>query len=89
MTIVLPLMKRTLLLACVVLSIGHFVVFVPAQLLTRGGPNDTTRFLMYEAAQRIMRFAHPGQANAVVMIILFMMFIVVGLQFGLLRSEDD
>jgi multiple sugar transport system permease protein len=89
LAITIPLLRRILLLACVVLSIQHFVVFVPAQLLTKGGPNDTTRFLMYEAAQRVMRFAHPGHANAVVMVILVMMFIVVGIQFGLLRSEND
>jgi multiple sugar transport system permease protein len=89
LSIILPLLKRTVLLAFVVLSIHHFVVFIPAHLLTHGGPNDSTRFLMYEAALRIMRFGHPGQANAIVVIILVMMFVVVGIQFRLLRSEND
>ena len=86
--ITLPLMKRTILLAGVVLSSAGLVVFVPAQLLTNGGPGDATNFLMYSAAQNVLRYGQPADANAVVVILLVLIGIVAAVQFRLMRSED-
>jgi multiple sugar transport system permease protein len=87
-SITLPLLRRTLLLASVVLSTAGLVVFIPAQLLTQGGPGDATDFLMYEAAQDILRFGQPGSANAIVVVLLVLIAIVASVQFRLMRSED-
>lgn len=86
--ITLPLMKRTTLLASVVLSAGGLVVFVPAQLLTMGGPADATNFLMYTAAQDVLRYGQPGDANAVVVVLLVLIGLVAAVEFRLMRSED-
>lgn len=86
--ITLPLMRRTLLLASVVLSSAGLVVFVPAQLLTQGGPGDATNFLMYSAAQNVLRYGQPGDANAVVVILVVLIGIVAAVEFRLMRSED-
>jgi multiple sugar transport system permease protein len=86
--ITLPLLRRTVLLASVVLSTAGLVVFVPAQLLTQGGPGDSTRFLMYLAAQNVLRYGDPGDANAIVVILLVLIGVVAAVQFRLLRSED-
>ena len=87
-SITLPLLKRTLLLAGVVLSTAGLVVFIPAQLLTQGGPGDATNFLMYQAAQDVLRFGEPGSANAIVVLLLVLIALVAGVQFRLMRSED-
>jgi multiple sugar transport system permease protein len=87
-SITLPLLKRTILLAGVVLSTAGLVVFIPAQLLTQGGPGDSTRFLMYLAAQNVLRFGQPGDANALVVVILVLVAIFASIQFRLVRSED-
>jgi multiple sugar transport system permease protein len=87
-SITLPLLKRTILLASVVLSTAGLVVFIPAQLLTQGGPGDSTRFLMYQAAQDVLRFGQPGSANAIVVLILLLIAIIAAVQFRLIRSED-
>jgi multiple sugar transport system permease protein len=87
-SITLPLVSRTVLLASVVLSTAGLVVFIPAQLLTQGGPGDSTRFLMYLAAQNVLRFGQPGSANALVVIILVLVAIFAAIQFRLIRSED-
>lgn len=86
--ITLPLMRRTVLLASVVLSAAGLVVFVPAQLLTQGGPGDATNFLMYSAAQNLLRYGQPGDANAIVVILLVLIGVVAAIQFRLIRSED-
>lgn len=87
-SITLPLMKRTVLLASVVLSSAGLVVFVPAQLLTQGGPGQATNFLMYSAAQNVLRYGQPGYANAIVVILLVLIGIVAAVQFRLIRSDD-
>lgn len=88
LSITLPLMRRTTLLASVVLSAGGLVVFVPAQLLTMGGPADATNFLMYTAAQNVLRYGQPGDANAVVVILLILIGLVAAVEFRLMRSDD-
>jgi multiple sugar transport system permease protein len=87
-SITLPLLKRTVLLASVVLSTAGLVVFIPAQLLTQGGPGGSTNFLMYMAAQDVLRFGQPGNANAIVVVILALIAIVATVQFRLIRSDD-
>jgi multiple sugar transport system permease protein len=86
--VTLPLLKRTTLLASVVLSSAALVVFVPAQLLTQGGPGGATNFLMYVAAQDVLRFGRPGTANALVVMLLIIIAAAVAIQFRLLRSKD-
>ena len=86
--ITLPLLKRTVLLAGVVLMTAGLVVFIPAQLLTQGGPADATNFLMYMAAQDVLRYGQPGSANAIVVLILLLIALVAAIQFRLLRSDD-
>jgi multiple sugar transport system permease protein len=86
--VTLPLLKRTTLLASVVLSSAALVVFVPAQLLTQGGPGGATNFLMYVAAQDVLRFGRPGTANALVVLLLVIIAGAVAVQFRLIRSKD-
>lgn len=86
--IIFPLVKRTTLLAGVVLMSAALVVFVPAQLLTQGGPGGATNFLMYMAAQDVLRYGRPGTANAVVALLLLIVAVAVAVQFRLLRSKD-
>lgn len=87
-SITLPLLKRMILLAGVVLTTAGLVVFIPAQLLTQGGPGDATNFLMYSAAEDVLRYGQPGSANATVVVILVLITAVAAVQFRLLRSDD-
>jgi multiple sugar transport system permease protein len=87
-SITFPLLRRTTLLASVVLSTAGLVVFIPAQLLTEGGPGNATNFMMYQAAQDVLRFGNPGNANAIVVVLLVLIGIVAAVQFRLMRSDD-
>ena len=88
MSITLPLLKRTILLASVVLTTAGLVVFIPAQLLTEGGPGDATNFLMYTAAEDVLRYGDPGSANATVVIILLLIAALAATQFRLLGRDN-
>jgi multiple sugar transport system permease protein len=86
--VTVPLLRRSLLLAGVVLMSAGLIVFIPAQLLTNGGPGDATNFLMYAAAEDVLRYGQPGSANATVVIILALIGIIAAVQFRLIRSDD-
>jgi multiple sugar transport system permease protein len=86
--VIFPLLRRTTLLAGVVLMSAGLVVFVPAQLLTQGGPGGATNFLMFMASQEVLRYGHPGTANALVALLLLIIALAVAIQFRLLRSKD-
>jgi multiple sugar transport system permease protein len=86
--VVLPMMRRTLLLASVVLTASNATVFVPAQLLTLGGPDNSTHFIMYEASQKLFYDGRPGEAVALVGLLMIVVFGLVFIQFRILGSDD-
>jgi multiple sugar transport system permease protein len=86
--VVLPMMRRTVLLASVVLTASNATVFVPAQLLTLGGPDNSTHFIMYEASQKLFYDGRPGEAVALVGLLMIVVFALVFIQFRVLRSDD-
>jgi ABC-type sugar transport system permease subunit len=86
--VTLPLLKRTILLASVVLMTAGLAVFIPAQLLTHGGPGDSTYFLMYMAAEEVLRYGRPGSANATVVLILALIAVAAIVLFRVFRSDD-
>ena len=47
-SITLPLLLRPLAFIVVANTVANFLQFVPAAVLTQGGPQDSTRFIMYE-----------------------------------------
>ena len=68
--------------------LAGLAVFIPAQLLTHGGPGDSTYFLMYMAAEEVLRYGRPGSANATVVLILALIAVAVIIQFRVFKSDD-
>lgn len=87
--ITLPLLRRTLLFVLVISVAGSMQAFVPAFLLTGGGPADATQVLPYYIWANAFPYEHMGYAAAMGMVLLAAMVIVSALQFGFLRGGDD
>jgi multiple sugar transport system permease protein len=85
--ITIPLLKRPLLFVLVADTVANFVLFVPVQLLTQGGPESSTNLLMFDAYQTTYTFgsANAGAAEIVILTVVMLVFVV--LQFRLLREE--
>jgi multiple sugar transport system permease protein len=79
--ITIPLLKRPLLFVLVADTVANFVLFVPIQLLTDGGPQNSTTMLMFSAYRTTYGYgsSHAGAAQVV---------ILTALQFLLLRDRD-
>ncbi len=87
--VTLPLLQRTTALVLVLTVISYFQVFIPMQVMTQGGPLDSTRTLVlyiYDTAFSYQRLSY-GEAMAVVLLIIIMLFTLVELR--LLRTRWD
>ena len=85
--ITIPLLKRPLLFVLVADTVANFVLFVPVQLITNGGPQRSTTLLMFDAYRTTYGYGSRNLGAAEVVILTVIMLIFVLLQFRLLREE--
>ncbi len=85
--ITLPLLKNTLLFVLVSDTISNFLLFVPAYMLTGGGPQGSTDFLMYRIYQNAYTYSNMNAASAMVMVLLVILLAVVGLENLLMKER--
>ena len=86
--IILPLMKRVIAFVLVSTTVANLTLFAPPYLLTRGGPQESTNLLLYEAWQRGFVYSDLGASAAMTMVLLGITTIVVAVEFLLLRPAD-
>jgi sn-glycerol 3-phosphate transport system permease protein len=76
-SVTLPLLSPTLLFAVIVLTINTVQSFGPVDILTRGGPLDSTRVLIYDIFRTTSNDPSTAAAQAVVLfLILFVLTLV-------------
>ena len=73
--VTLPLLKNVLL-------------FAPMQLITEGGPQNSTNVLMYEIYKSAFRSGNAARAGALTTILLIIVLVIVVTQFLMLNSEN-
>jgi multiple sugar transport system permease protein len=87
--ITMPLLKRQLLFVLVADTVANFVLFVPVQLLTDGGPQSSTTLLMFDAYRQTYGYGSRNLGASEVVILTIIMLVFVVLQFRLLREEGE
>ncbi|MET9021917.1 sugar ABC transporter permease [Actinopolymorpha sp. NPDC004070] len=87
-SITLPSMRRPLLFVLVADTVANFVLFVPVQLLTNGGPQESTTLLMFDAYRRTYTYSQPNLGATSTLVLTVIMLAIVAVQFRLLRDED-
>jgi multiple sugar transport system permease protein len=87
--ITVPMLRRPLLFVLVADTVANFVLFVPVQLLTQGGPQSSTTLLMFDAYRTTFAFGSRNLGAAQVVLLTAIMLFFVLLQFRLLREEGD
>ena len=86
--VVVPLLRRTVLLTCVLTVISSLQVFVIFQLLSRGGPKNQTQTMLLSIYENAFRFTNNlGLASAMSMILFIIILILTVVQFRILRTE--
>lgn len=87
-SITLPFLRRPLLFVLVADTVANFVLFTPVQILTRGGPEKASNFLMYDIFHRSYELSDPYRASAELIVLLIIMLAIVTVQFRLLGRTD-
>lgn len=87
--ITLPLIKRVMLFVFVANTTANILLFVPMQMVTRGGPQGSTNVLMYEAYKSAFKFADRPRSAAMVTVLLVLIVSICLVQFRLLNEKDD
>jgi multiple sugar transport system permease protein len=87
-SVTLPMLRRPLLFVLVADTVANFVLFAPVQILTGGGPEGRSNFLMYDIFHRSYELSDPYQASAELVVLLVIMIAIVAVQFKLLGSDE-
>ncbi|MBV9547749.1 MAG: sugar ABC transporter permease [Chloroflexi bacterium] len=85
--VTLPLMRPTILLLLVLLTIIDFNVVVAMLVLTGGGPGNATEAMSLRMYNEAFTYARMGPASAIAMIIFAANLVLTGVYIRLLRSE--
>jgi multiple sugar transport system permease protein len=83
----LPLMRPTLLLGCVLISVYYFQFFEEAFVMTEGGPLDSTKSITYFTYDEF-GFGNYSYASAASYVLAIAIGLVTLVQFRLLREKD-
>ena len=88
-SIITPLVRRQLSFVLVAATVANFLLFVPVQILTRGGPANSTDLVMYEVYKQAFIFNDRGLAAAQIAILVALVAAIVGVQFRLLGDPKE
>ncbi|HWU46133.1 MAG TPA: sugar ABC transporter permease [Humibacter sp.] len=86
-SVTLPLLRPTLLLGAILISVGYLQFFDEAFVMTQGGPLDSTLSVAFYTYQQF-GFGQYGLASAASYVLFLAIALVSLLQFRLLRSQD-
>jgi multiple sugar transport system permease protein len=86
-SVTLPLLRPTLLLGAVLISVGYLQFFEEAFVMTKGGPLDSTLSVAYYTYQQF-GFGQYGLASAASYVLFLAIALLSLFQFRLLRSQD-
>jgi multiple sugar transport system permease protein len=85
--ITIPMLMRMIAFVFVSDTVSNFLMFAPLEILTKGGPDGSTDFLVYYAYSHAfsMNQMAIGQAASVILLIIVMAFVAIELR--LMRTE--
>jgi multiple sugar transport system permease protein len=85
--VTIPLLMPVLMFAVVTQAVFSFQVFTPVYQMTKGGPLDATKVLVYYIYQQGFRFQDMGYASAISIVTLSLLLIVSYLLMRWLRPQ--
>ncbi len=83
-----PQMMPTTLYILVITTINSFQCFALIQLLTSGGPNNSTQTIMYYIYYNAYKLADFGYANAMGIVLAIIIAIFSAIQFAVAKTEN-
>ena len=85
--VTIPLLSRTTLFVVVIITVFSLQAFAPALIMTSGGPQGTTNFVVYNLYETAFSLQQPGLASAISAVLLFIVLLISLVQMRLLRTR--
>src|SRR5262249_7455622 len=83
--VTIPLLARTTVFVVVVMTVFSLQAFAPALIMTSGGPQGSTDFIVYNIYQTAFSLQQPGLASAMSVLLLSVVLVISLIQLRLLR----
>ncbi len=87
--ITLPQLRNPLIFVILITTILAFRLFDQVQIMTRGGPDDATTTVMYEAVQALFKRQEVARASAMTVVFFLLVLAVTLVQRRLLKQERE
>lgn len=87
--VTLPLLRRSTAVVVVVATVFAFQTFAPAYIMTQGGPDNATNFLVYEIYNQAFTYFQPGYAAALSVGLVLIIVAVTAVELRLLRPKHE
>ena len=85
--ITLPMISPTLFFSTIVCTINSFKVFEPINLMTLGGPANSTNTLVYQIYSDAFKYLKLGQASAEGVVLLVFVLVLTVIYFAFLGKK--
>jgi multiple sugar transport system permease protein len=85
--ITIPMLSRTTVLVVVMMTVFSLQVFAPAFIMTTGGPEGSTNFVMYHIYRTAFFLQDPGFASAISIVVLVFALTISLIQMRLLKTK--
>jgi multiple sugar transport system permease protein len=82
-SITLPMITPTLLLVSIITVVGSLQVFAQIQILTGGGPGNSTNVLVYYLYRQAFEFHDLGYASTLAVLLFIIVFVLTMMQWRL------
>ena len=86
--VIIPVLKKTLAFVLIADTTSNLLLFAPMYMITKGGPQESTNVLMYEAYKSAFIYGDQARAAALMMVLLLIVGAIVALQFRILKKGD-
>lgn len=86
--ITIPMVKKTTLFVLVADTSTNILLFAPVQLITNGGPNNSTNVLMYEAYKQAFKYGSYEKGAAMTCVLVLFSLAIILIQFRLMQEKD-
>ncbi len=85
--VTMPLLSRTMLLVTVLTTLSYMQVFIPMQVMTAGGPLDSSRTVVLHIWDQAFRYLKMGYASSLSVMLLIILLVITLIQMRFLRTN--
>jgi len=87
--VTIPQLKPMIFFILITSLINMFNIFEPIQLITKGGPNNTTMVVMYQIYNEAFQNFNMGMSSAISVIVMLLVLALTALNFNRFSIGDE